>query len=102
DIAGKFGLQTGAQHRPALGGYRILGTLQHHCCSHITEDEVAIPVLPGQMGGADLRVHHYHATSTAVPDRVHRRLNAEGGGGTGHIHVVAPATLHTQIVLHFH
>ncbi|MNM83295.1 hypothetical protein D3C81_953520 [compost metagenome] len=79
---------------------RLVDALDDHRGSRIPKDEVAVAIAEVQVAGADLRVDHQHRTGLAELHGVARRLQAEGGGRTGHVHVVAEA-LDTQRRLHF-
>ena len=70
---------------------RFLQRFDHDRGGSVAEDEVTVTIAKVQMTAADFGRDHQHAPCTALAYRIHRRLDAEGGRGAGHVHVVAEA-----------
>ena len=100
DVVGELGQQLGAEDVPLMLRGGLVGTLDDHRSGGVAEDEVAVAVAEVQVAGADFRVDHQHRAGLAGGHGVDRGLDTEGGGGTRHVHVVAPA-VDTEGGLHF-
>ena len=73
--------------------------LDDHGGGHVAEDEVAVAVAEVQVARADLRIDHQHRPRRAGGHEVRGRLDAEGGGRAGHVHVEGEA-VDAQRLLH--
>ena len=68
-----------------------VGCLENDRGAGIAKNEVAVAVAEIQVAAGDFGIkHQYRARLAALYGR-HRGLNAEGGRGTGHVHVKAVA-----------
>src|SRR5690606_35705032 len=100
DVVGELGLQRGAADVPLMRRGRQVGALDDHGGAGIAEDEVAVAVTEVHVAGANFRVDHQHRPRLPQLHRVGGVLDAEGGRGTGHVHVETEA-LDAQCRLHF-
>ncbi len=85
---------------PGVGHQAIGLPLQQHGGAGVAEDEVAVSVAKIEVARADLRIDHQRESGGTSRQHVCRRLDAEGGGGAGHVHVKGHAA-RPQIVLQF-
>src|SRR5699024_237717 len=65
NVIGKACLQAGTKNFPLVAAGGVLGALDDHGRGYVAKDEMAIPVLPGQMAGTDFRIDHQHTTRGA-------------------------------------
>ncbi len=86
DVVGKHRLELGAEDVPMRrrSNRRIL---DQHSGGDIAKDEMAIAVAPVEVARGDFGADHQHAFGVARTDIIGGGLNAEGGRGTGNIHV---------------
>src|SRR3989338_9112747 len=100
DVVAELGDQLGADDIELVVRGGLIGTLDDHRRCSITEDKVAVAVTEVQVAGADFRVDHQDRAGLTQLHAVGRSLDTEGGGGTGHVHVITE-TLDAQCGLHF-
>ena len=89
DIVREHGLQAGSKNVPAPG--RIVRPLDDHRRGDVAEDEVAVTITEVEVARGDLGIHHQHRPGGSGGDVIRSGLDAEGGRGTGHVHVEAEA-----------
>ncbi|MNX78890.1 hypothetical protein D3C86_1105010 [compost metagenome] len=98
DVVGVLGHQLARHQLPGVGHLAIFFPLQQHCGAGVAEDEVAVSIPEIEVPRADLGVHHQGQSGGAGRQQIRRRLDAEGGGRAGHVHVKGHAA-RPQIVL---
>ncbi|MNF90253.1 hypothetical protein D3C84_728100 [compost metagenome] len=98
DVVGVLGHQLARHQLPGVGHLAIFFPLQQHGGAGVAEDEVAVSVPEIEVARADLRADHQRQFGGTGRQHVRRRLDAEGGGRAGHVHVKGHAT-GTEIVL---
>ncbi len=98
DVVGVLGHQLAGHQLPGVGHLAIGLPLQQHGGTGIAEDKVAVPIAEVEVARADLRIDHQRESGAASRQHVCRRLDAEGGGGAGHVYVKGHAA-RPQIVL---
>ncbi|MNO88053.1 hypothetical protein D3C76_794880 [compost metagenome] len=98
DVVGVLGHQLARHQLPGVGHLAIGLPLQQHGGAGVAKDEVAVSIPEIEVPRADLGVHHQGQSGGAGRQQIRRRLDAEGGGGTGHVHVKGHAA-RPQIVL---
>ena len=91
DVVRETGRQLAAEDFPGHRRLRRVGAFDHQRGTHVAENEVAVAVLPGEMGRADFRVDHQRGARRAGPHRIDRLFEREGRRGTGDVHVESVA-----------
>src|SRR5690606_41425658 len=82
------GHQVGADDVPLVRRGGLVGARDDHRGGGVAEDEVTVAVAEVQVAGADFRIHQQHRARLAQLHGVGGGLQAEGGRGTGDVHVI--------------
>ena len=91
DVVREAGRQPATKHFPRLSRVGRIRTFDNQRGTYVAEYEMAVTILPGQVGRADFRVDHQRSARGAGLDRIDRLLKREGGRRAGNIHVVGVA-----------
>jgi hypothetical protein len=97
DVVGELRRAAGGADQE-MRALREIGAFDQDGRRHVAEDEVTVAVAPFEMGRADLGVHDQRAFDGARADHVGGGLDAEGGRGTGDVHVEAEAARAEQLL----